>query len=170
MTGFSLAETGAMPSPGTTILDAADAGEALSRQVVIDDIFGLHLARAYTYAMYRLEQQLAEMSLTPKAATILWCVDDQPGVTQASLARFFKINRSYISNLCSALIERGLINQGKNDTRLRPRGLEITEAGQGVLAIAKGVIIDHDRWLRRGMMPSEIPVTLRVLQAITADR
>ena len=170
MAGLCSAETHVEPDHRAISGMAASAVLATSWAGTLDDIVGLHLARAYTVAMSNLERRLAQLALTPKAATMLWCVEEQPGVTQANLARFFKINRSYISNLTSDLIERGLLVQGKDDQRLRPRGLEITAGGMEVLTTAKSIIIEHDRWLRRGMVPCEIPVAMRVLQAITDER
>lgn len=139
------------------------------REDALGDIVGLHLARAYTFAMSKLERRLAHIALTPKAANILWCVDEQRGITQADLARFFKINRSYISNVTSDLIKRGFLIQGRNDNRSRRRGLELTEAGEDLLAIAKDIIVEHDKWLRHGLVRNDVQTAVRVLQTITEN-
>lgn len=136
--------------------------------VDLDDNLGLNLARAYTVAMYRLETRLAPLSLTPKAASILWKVDNEPGISQSDLARFFQINRAYVYTVCSSLIERGLLHQRHSNGDKRRRGLSITDAGKLALADAKLIIVEHDEWLSRGMSQLQRYGTVEALKEITA--
>lgn len=136
--------------------------------VDLDDNLGLNLSRAYTVAMYRLESRLAPISLTPKAASILWKVEGEPGISQSDLARFFQINRAYVYTVCSSLIERGLLLQGYSNGDKRRRGLSITDEGMLALADAKLIIVEHEEWLSRGMSQLQRYGTVEALKVITS--
>ena len=113
----------------------------------LDDVLGLHVARVYALLTFQLERDLGALRLTPKEVSCLWLVNANPGIPQAALARFFGIERSSVNVVIKSLINRELVRAEQNADDRRIFGLFISEAGEALLARAKAIVAEHERWL-----------------------
>lgn len=113
----------------------------------LDDVVGLLVGRVYALLTFQLERDLGPLRLTPKEVSCLWLVNANPGIPQAALARFFGIERSSVNVVIKSLIQRELVRAEQNPDDRRIFGLFISDAGQSLLAQAKSVVKDHERWL-----------------------
>jgi len=132
----------------------------------LDDILGLHVARVHALVTFRLERDLAPVRLTPKEVSTLWLVNANPGIPQVALARFFGIERSSVNVVIKSLIERGLLYQQQDSADRRVHGLYISGDGQLLLAEAKHIVAEHERWLCEPLTASRLAELQRSLEAL----
>lgn len=132
----------------------------------LDDILGLHVARVHALVTFRLERDLAPVRLTPKEVSTLWLVNANPGIPQVALARFFGIERSSVNVVIKSLIERGLLYQQQDSSDRRVYGLYISDDGQLILAEAKQIVAEHERWLCEPLSASRLAELQRSLEAL----
>jgi DNA-binding MarR family transcriptional regulator len=132
----------------------------------LDDILGLHVARVHALVTFRLERDLAPVRLTPKEVSTLWLVNANPGIPQVALARFFGIERSSVNVVIKSLIERGLIFQQQDSADRRVYGLYISDDGQLLLAEAKQIVAEHERWLCEPLSAAKLSELQSSLEAL----
>lgn len=132
----------------------------------LDDILGLHVARVHALVTFRLERDLGPVRLTPKEVSTLWLVNANPGIPQVALARFFGIERSSVNVVIKSLIERGLLYQQQDSADRRVYGLYISDDGQLLLAEAKQIVADHERWLCEPLTAARLAELQRSLEAL----
>lgn len=78
----------------------------------------------------------AQVGLTPTQFGVLAYLADEPGLTQAELARRVLVRPQSMGELVGSLIDRGLVARDGPAGRGRRSGIVITDAGSAVLAAA----------------------------------
>jgi len=82
--------------------------------------------------------------VSPGRAGMLLLVEANPGVTQGSLARAVRLERSTMVGVIDALEARGLIERRRGADR-RTKGLWLTRPGRAFVARLKRRIDSHER-------------------------
>lgn len=136
----------------------------------LDDIIGLHIARAYALLTFQLERDLAPLRLTPKEVSCLWLINANPGIPQAALARFFGIERSSVNVVIKALIQRELVRAEQNRDDRRVFGLFLSDAGVDLLARAKTIVGAHEQWLLAPLSAPAMAELRQSLETLARDR
>lgn len=136
--------------------DADDIGE-------IRDIVGFHLRLAHGAVYRHFTETFAELDLTQKQVSVLWLVDDHPGIAQTGLAQRMRMDRATTMAIVNRLEARDLLQRGKSDTDGRKQTLNLTEAGKAMLATAKEAIRAHEEWLKSRYTPREVAVLIELL-------
>lgn len=150
---------------------SADEDRLLPKNVDgLDDVLGLHIGRVYALLTFQLERDLAPLRLTPKEVSCLWLVNANPGIPQASLARFFGIERSSVNVVIKSLIQRELVRAEQNADDRRIFGLFISDAGIDLLSRAKETVAEHERWLCEPLGAEAIAQLRNALEALGRDR
>lgn len=136
--------------------DADDIGE-------IRDIVGFHLRLAHGAVYRHFTETFAELDLTQKQVSVLWLVDDHPGIAQTGLAQRMRMDRATTMAIVNRLEARDLLQRGKSDTDGRKQTLHLTVAGKAMLATAKEAIREHEEWLKSRYTPREVAVLIELL-------
>ncbi|WCT77837.1 MarR family winged helix-turn-helix transcriptional regulator [Novosphingobium humi] len=136
--------------------DADDIGE-------IRDIVGFHLRLAHGAVYRHFTETFAELDLTQKQVSVLWLVDDHPGIAQTGLAQRMRMDRATTMAIVNRLEARDLLQRGKSDTDGRKQTLHLTVAGKAMLATAKEAIRAHEEWLKSRYTPREVAVLIELL-------
>jgi DNA-binding MarR family transcriptional regulator len=135
---------------------AEDIGE-------IRDIVGFHLRLAHGAVYRHFTETFTDLGLTQKQVSVLWLVDDHPGIAQTGLAQRMRMDRATTMAIVNRLEARDLLERGKSETDGRKQTLNLTPAGQAMLATAKEAIGAHEEWLKSRYTPREVGVLIELL-------
>jgi hypothetical protein len=81
----------------------------------INDILGFHIRLAHGACLRHFTETFTDLDLTQKQVSVLWLVDDHPGIAQTDLAQRLRmdrattmaiINRLQASTSCAATVRR----------------------------------------------------------------
>lgn len=136
--------------------DADDIGE-------IRDIVGFHLRLAHGAVYRHFTETFLDLDLTQKQVSVLWLVDDHPGIAQTGLAQRMRMDRATTMAIINRLEARGLLLRGKSDTDGRKQTLNLTEDGKAMLSTAKEAIRAHEDWLKSRYTAREVAVLIELL-------
>ena len=146
-------------SAATSVHEAGDIGE-------INDILGFHLRLAYGAAYRHFMATFSHLELTQKQVSVLWLVDDHPGIAQTDLARRLRMDRATVMAIVNRLQARGYLVRGKSQDDGRKQTLQLLPEGVGALADAKKAIRFHEDWLKSRFTPREIERLIEMLARI----
>jgi DNA-binding MarR family transcriptional regulator len=132
----------------------------------IGDILGFHIRLAHGACYRHFMETFAELELTQKQVSVLWLVDDHPGIAQSDLARRLRMDRATTMAIVNRLEARDYLARGrsKNDGRKQP--LTLLPDGKAALADAKDAIRQHEAWLKARFKPREIEKLIELLERI----
>ncbi|HWU04438.1 MAG TPA: MarR family transcriptional regulator [Novosphingobium sp.] len=136
--------------------DAGDIGE-------IRDIVGFHLRLAHGAVYRHFTESFAELNLTQKQVSVLWLVDDHPGIAQTGLSQRMRMDRATTMAIVNRLEARALLERGKSSTDGRKQTLHLTDEGRHMLAVAKEAIRAHEEWLKSRYTPREVTLLIELL-------
>ncbi len=130
------------------------------------DVLGFHIRLAHGAVYRHFTESFAELDLTQKQVSVLWLVDDHPGIAQTGIAARMRMDRATTMAIVNKLQARGLLVRRPSPSDGRKQALELTDAGRAVLTEAKRAVEQHEAWLRSRFTPREVETLLRLLQRI----
>lgn len=139
--------------------DADDIGR-------LRDVLGFHIRLAHGAVYRHFTESFAELDLTQKQVSVLWLVDDHPGIAQTGIAARMRMDRATTMAIVNKLQARGYLVRLPSLSDGRKQALELTDAGRAVLAQAKRAVEQHEAWLRGRFSAREVETLLRLLQRI----
>ena len=132
----------------------------------IRNIVGFHIRLAYG-ALYRhFTETFAHLDMTQKQVSVLWLVDDHPGIAQTELARRIRMDRATTMAIINRLQSRGYLVRGKCHSDGRKQTLNLTEVGRKTLKIAKSAIRQNEQWLKSRFTKRETAKLIELLTRI----
>lgn len=132
----------------------------------IDDILGFHIRLAHVSVYRHFMETFAELDLTQKQVSVLWLIDDHPGIAQADLGRRLRIDRATVMAIINRLQKRGFVQRGQSMVDGRRQTLNLTVEGKRALDAARTAIREHERWLKGRFTEQEIETLLFLLRKI----
>ena len=114
----------------------------------LSEILGLNLRLAHGAVQRHFSENFVELELTQKQISVLWLVEDGPGIDKIDIARRLEMDRATTMAIVHALERRGLIRRARSSDDARRIALELTDAGHAILAKAKAAIAVHEDWLK----------------------
>ncbi len=139
----------------------ADIGE-------IKDILSFHIRLAHG-AVYRHFTELFEhLDLTQKQVSVLWLVDDHPGIAQTDLAQRLRMDRATVMAIVNRLQSRRYLVRGRSLIDGRKQTLTLLPDGVVALADAKKSIRAHESWLKQRFSDKEVTRLIEMLARIHA--
>lgn len=132
----------------------------------IDDILGFHIRLAHGAVYRHFMETFAHLDLTQKQVSVLWLVDDHPGIAQADLGRQLQIDRATIMAIVNRLQGRDYLVRGRSEVDGRRQTINLTEAGHQALLEARAAILDHENWLKERFSEQEIRGFIALLRRI----
>ncbi len=130
------------------------------------EIIGLHISLANAAILQNFKKHFDALQLTPKQTSLLWLVDDNPGVAQTDLAQRLFMDRATTMGIINRLQGRGLLHRGPSPEDRRRKTLFLTDAGRDLLHRARGAILEHEKWLKGRFTKNEVKTLMGLLDRI----
>ena len=139
------------PPPG----EEADIGE-------INGILGFHIRLAHGACLRHFTETFTELDLTQKQVSVLWLVDDLPGIAQTDLAQRLRMDRATTMAIINRLQAKHYLRRDRSAEDGRKQAPE----GQAMLSRAKFAIAEHEAWVKRHFSDKEVKLLLELLARI----
>ena len=137
----------------------ADIGE-------IKDILGFHIRLAHGAVYRHFMESFEHLDLTQKQVSVLWLVDDHPGIAQTDLAQRLHMDRATVMAIVNRLQDRKYLVRGRSPTDGRKQTLDLLPDGVLALAAAKKAIHPHETWLKQRFTDKEVTRLTEMLARI----
>ena len=132
----------------------------------IRNIVGFHIRLAHGAVYRHFTETFAHLDLTQKQVSVLWLVDDHPGIAQTGLAQRMRMDRATTMAIVNRLESRGYLLRGKSKSDGRKQTLNLTDAGRKALRTAKRAIQQHEQWLKSRFKHKEVDKLIELLARI----
>lgn len=132
----------------------------------IRDIVGFHIRLAHGAVYRHFTETFTDLDLTQKQVSVLWLIDDHPGIAQTDLAQRMRMDRATTMSIVNRLQDRGYVVRGQSQTDKRRQTLNLTNEGSAVLVRAKDAIFEHEKWLKSRFTDAEVAVLIEMLSRI----
>lgn len=132
----------------------------------IDDIVGFHIRLAHGAVYRHFSETFSDLDLTQKQVSVLWLIDDHPGIAQADIGRRLQMDRATVMAIVNRLQKRGFVERGASQADRRRQTLQLTEAGHAGLVAARACILEHEQWLKERFTPGETGMLIELLRRI----
>jgi DNA-binding MarR family transcriptional regulator len=111
-------------------------------------------------------ETFAHLDLTQKQVSVLWLVDDHPGIAQTDLAQRLQMDRATVMAIVNRLQARDYLERGASAIDKRRQTLNLRPAGQAALRDARKAILEHETWLKGRFNKRELKQLVALLARI----
>lgn len=132
----------------------------------LNDIVGFHIRLAHGTVYRHFTETFADLDLTQKQVSVLWMVDDAPGISQIEVGQRLRMDRATTMTIVNRLQDRDLIRRERSETDGRKQALYLTAPGKVALGKAKLAIGQHESWLKGRFTPEEAQKLVELLARI----
>ena len=132
----------------------------------IGDILGFHIRLAHGAVYRHFTETFDHLGLTQKQVSVLWLIDDHPGIAQTDLARRLQMDRATVMAIVNRLQAREFLERGRSSGDQRRQTLTLRPAGKAALVEARKAILDHEAWLKGRFNKREIKQLISLLTRI----
>jgi DNA-binding MarR family transcriptional regulator len=132
----------------------------------IDHVVGFHIRLAHGAVYRHFSETFSDLDLTQKQVSVLWLIDDHPGIAQADIGRRLQMDRATVMAIINRLQKRGFVERGASLDDRRRQTLRLTEAGHAGLVAARSCILEHEQWLKDRFTPGETAMLIELLRRI----
>ena len=116
---------------------------------------GYHLKQAQNALRTRMDTALRPLGITSPQYAVLAGIADEPGVSNAALARRAFVTPQTMQGVVANLEKAGLLSRSEHPTHGRILRAELTKAGGAVLRRAHGVVADVEQAMLTGMSAAD---------------
>jgi DNA-binding MarR family transcriptional regulator len=132
----------------------------------LTEIVGFHIRLAHGAVYRHFTETFADLDLTQKQVSVLWLVDDHPGISQIEVGRRLRMDRATTMTIVNRLQERDYLRRERSESDGRKQALHLTGEGREALYRAKGCIAEHEAWLKARFSPDEVKKLVEMLARI----
>jgi DNA-binding MarR family transcriptional regulator len=132
----------------------------------INEILGFHIRLAYGAVYRNFMESFQHLDLTQKQVSVLWLVDDHPGIAQTDLAQQLRMDRATVMAIVNRLQARKFLIRGKSMIDGRKQTLDLLPAGVMMLTEAKQAIRAHEDWIKSRFTDREVERLIEMLTRI----
>jgi len=132
----------------------------------LNDIVGFHIRLAHGAVYRHFTETFIDLDLTQKQVSVLWLVDDHPGIAQIEVGQRLRMDRATTMTIVNRLQDRDFLRRERSDTDGRKQALYLTPAGAKALGKAKLAIGEHEGWLKSRFTAEEIDKLVEMLARI----
>lgn len=132
----------------------------------LDTVLGFHIRLAQGAVYRHFAETFAALDLTQKQVSVLWLLEEQPGISQVELGRRLQMDRATTMTIVNRLQARGYLRRERSPTDRRKQALFLNETGAAALDEAKRSISEHERWLKARFTDDEIEKLVEMLARI----
>ena len=130
------------------------------------DIVGFHIRLAHVAVYRHFTETFCDLDLTQKQVSVLWLVDDHPGISQIAVGQRLQMDRATTMTIVNRLQERSYLRRERSTSDARKQALFLTPEGRTALATAKGCIAEHEAWLKGRFTSDEVKKLVEMLARI----
>lgn len=132
----------------------------------IADIVGFHIRLAHAAVLRHFTETFTDLELTQKQVSVLWLVDDHPGISQIEVGRRLRMDRATTMTIVNRLQEREFLRRERSESDGRKQALYLSGEGRAALGRAKSCIAEHEAWLKGRFSPDEVKKLVEMLARI----
>lgn len=132
----------------------------------LNEILGFHIRLAHGAVYRHFMETFAHLDLTQKQVSVLWLINDHPGVAQTDLAERLRMDRATMMGIVNRLEKRGFLLRGRSTRDRRRQALFLTPKGDAILAEARAAIFEHEKWLKSRFTAREVRTLMSLLERI----
>jgi DNA-binding MarR family transcriptional regulator len=132
----------------------------------IADIVGFHIRLAHAAVLRHFTETFSDLDLTQKQVSVLWLVDDHPGISQIEVGRRLRMDRATTMTIVNRLQEREFLRRERSESDGRKQALYLSGEGRAALGRAKSCIAEHEAWLKSRFSPDEVKKLVEMLARI----
>ena len=132
----------------------------------IADIVGFHIRLAHAAVLRHFTETFTDLELTQKQVSVLWLVDDHPGISQIEVGRRLRMDRATTMTIVNRLQEREFLRRERSESDGRKQALYLSGEGRAALGRAKSCIAEHEAWLKARFTPAETEKLVELLTRI----
>lgn len=147
------------PAPPPAAGEDGDVG-------AINDILGFHIRLAHGACLRHFTETFTELDLTQKQVSVLWLVDDHPGIAQTDLAQRLRMDRATTMAIINRLQAKHYLRRDRSQKDGRKQALHLEPAGKTMLARAKEAIAEHEAWVKGRFTEREVKLLIDLLARI----
>jgi DNA-binding MarR family transcriptional regulator len=130
------------------------------------EIVGFHIRLAHGAVYRHFTETFADLDLTQKQVSVLWLVDEHPGISQIEVGQRLSMDRATTMTIVNRLQERDYLRRERSASDGRKQALHLTPTGADALARAKDCIGEHEAWLKGRFTPQEVEKLVEMLSRI----
>ena len=132
----------------------------------LTEIVGFHIRLAHGAVYRHFTETFADLDLTQKQVSVLWLVDEHPGISQIEVGQRLSMDRATTMTIVNRLQERAMMRRERSTSDGRKQALHLTEAGLQSLVAARASIREHEAWLKGRFSPQEVEKLVEMLARI----
>lgn len=132
----------------------------------INEILGFHIRLAHGACLRHFTETFTDLDLTQKQVSVLWLVDDHPGIAQTDLAQRLRMDRATTMAIINRLQAKHFLRRDRSDKDGRKQALFLEPAGVAMLARAKQAIGEHEAWVKSRFSDKEVKLLIELLSRI----
>ncbi|MBP7452700.1 MAG: winged helix-turn-helix transcriptional regulator [Ottowia sp.] len=155
----SCATPSAAPAPEHPSVDQVDMG-------YLETLVGYNARRAALAVIGQFVPRMAEYGLRPVDFSILSVIRHNPGITSKQLCTAFSLLPPNLVGKITALDARGLLLRHPHPSDGRALGLQLTPAGQALMARAEATAFQLEAQAAGALSAAERRTLLRLLQKV----
>jgi DNA-binding MarR family transcriptional regulator len=130
------------------------------------EIVGFHIRLAHGAVYRHFTETFADLDLTQKQVSVLWLVDEHPGISQIEVGQRLSMDRATTMTIVNRLQERDLLRRERSVSDGRKQALHLTQGGAAALALSKHAVGEHEAWLKGRFTPQEVEKLVEMLARI----
>lgn len=134
----------------------------------LNAVLGFHIRLAHGACHRHFSETFADLDLTQKQVSVLWLIDDHPGIAQTDLAQRLQMDRATTMAIINRLQARDFVRRDRSDIDGRKQALFLEPAGLAMLDRAKAAIGKHDAWVKSRFTDREVQQLIGLLSRIHA--
>lgn len=132
----------------------------------LSGILGFHIRLAHGAVYRHFTDTFGHLELTQKQVSVLWLIDDHPGIAQADVARRLQMDRATVMAIVNRLQARDFLERGESKEDRRRQTLSLRPAGKQILQDARKAVLDHESWLKGRFNKREVKQLIGLLSRI----
>lgn len=132
----------------------------------LSDVVGFHIRLAHGAVYRHFTETFSHLDLTQKQVSVLWTVDERPGISQIELGQQLRMDRATTMTIVNRLQDRNYLRRERSETDGRKQALYLTRAGEKALSKAKQCITEHENWLKSRFTVEELDKLVEMLARI----
>lgn len=132
----------------------------------INEILGFHIRLAHGACLRHFTETFTDLDLTQKQVSVLWLVDDHPGIAQTDLAQRLRMDRATTMAIINRLQAKHFLRRDRSDKDGRKQALHLQPEGIEMLAKAKRAIGEHEAWVKSRFSDKEVRQLIELLSRI----
>lgn len=107
--------------------------QEIARRDTLEGLLGFQLRRAQLRLFQHFEAAMAKLAVTPGQAGVLILIEDNPGISQAALARALDIERATLGETIDKLQDRHWVERRRSASDGRSLALYLSASGRKLM-------------------------------------